>query len=340
MLVSKGLSGIVFPMLGIILYFAAISWTPPPIEDRKVIKISFLNVLTSSLSDKKENILAFPKYQWKNRQKALIQLIQLDRPAVLGLCELDINQAKTLEMELEEYILVGFASETGESIETTKMRFAHEEHRKYGEFVALLVDKSRIRIDELKCHILPSAKKQKWQRIIVEASLYDDWTDTSFVCLASHFDHIKKSVHVRKQSAEQELAILKRLEEEKIPWFSVGDRNWYVNRDEENANIYLQEPFISDFRDRMELGHFGPSGTFPGYLWLCRFLPPPSQVPTVDTGYRSAYLIEGIYYYAYTGEFDPVTGNLLPIHPKSEALGERNLLSDHYLFGGAFRFKK
>jgi hypothetical protein len=317
------------------------------------IKIAFYNILTTHVTDKEPKKSTFSKYRWENRKSAVIELIYRDHPHVLGLCELDIRQAKTLEDEcrkggkLEQYHLYGYASETKQTIQDTKNQFHDDEQVKYGEFVAFLIDTTRIQLEKDFCHSLPSCKNQKWKRILVQAHLHDTATKTHFVCLFSHFDHF--FLEARQQSAAQEIQIIQQLESKKTPWFSLSDRNWYRDEDGEKGHQqYLQQAFISDFKDDTKLGLFGPPGTFPGHIWLeGQSLSPVVKLkddhlvidaPCVSTGYTSKFSVEKLAYYAKTGEYDPSTGKLLPFDLYND-LSLRNLASDHYLIGSVFLFK-
>src|SRR5207244_1790400 len=144
--------------------------TPPPLENgKRIIKIAFYNILTTFVTDQSSKKLCFPQYQWENRrEKPALQLIYEDSPHVLGLCELDLRQVLSIQKELktggklERYKLVGFASETGQSIEATAQAFQIDEQRKYGEIVGLLFDTKRIILKNILCHILPYERGQKW----------------------------------------------------------------------------------------------------------------------------------------------------------------------------------
>jgi hypothetical protein len=328
----------------------------PPIISKKdhPIKIAFYNILTTHATDKEPKKTKYPQYLWrKHRARPVIQLIQKDKPTVLGLCELDLKQTRRIRRELkkgrrlEGYKLVGFSSVTKKTIGTTEKRFSKGQQHSYGEFVAFLVDSRRIKVKKMICHPLHQSKGQRWKRILVQANLYDTVTKTHFVCLASHFDHL--SLESRVKSAEKELKIIQELEDKNIPWFSISDRNWSRNNDGELcAQEYAKKPYICDFRDETKLGQFGQPGTFPGHLWLSGQPIPKTtttgrhiqiiDAPTVDTGYRSKRLVDGIYYYTKTGEFDPVTGNLIASYKQGD-LTKRYFASDHYLFGGVFYFK-
>jgi endonuclease/exonuclease/phosphatase family metal-dependent hydrolase len=324
---------------------------PFPQPPKESLKIAFLNTLTTYVSDGKRNIRKnYPQYNWASRCAPMIELIQKDRPAVLGLCELDLRQIKSFQAEMKEggklqrYKLVGYAAQTSETIEEGLLKYNDDEQLKYGEFVAFLLDEDQVNIEGLSLHVLPSEKDQKWTRIILQARLFSTAMKIHFVSLASHFDHL--SLNARRRSAQIELDIIRDLEDRKIPWFSMGDRNWAQDQDGELCSQdYLQEPFVQDFRDGTEYGTFGPPGTFPGHLWLQDRVPYPVielqdgtmviDAPTIDTGYYSKNLSKSLYYYAKTGEFNPDSGELLTVSTK-ESLVQRNLVSDHYLFGGVF----
>jgi hypothetical protein len=321
-----------------------------PVES---IKIGFYNVLTTHVTDKEPRKSSFPQYRWEKRKKAFIQLIRQDHPDILGLCELDLRQVKTIESEcltggmLENYRLYGFSAQTNQTIDEIKKQFDDDDHIQYGEFIALLVNADRIEVENLICHPLPGGKRQKWKRILVEVSLNDKMTKTEFVCLFSHFDD--KNLKSRQLSALEEITYIQQFEEQNIPWFSLGDRNWYRDEHGEKEHLqYLQHSFIGEFRDNTQIV-LGPPGTFPGHLRRRKQSLPPIvnlqdytaviDAPCVSTGYTSETLVEKLAYYAKLGEFDPATGNLLPLDCQND-LVQRNFVSDHYLFGGVFLFRR
>lgn len=313
----------------------------PHVEDPHLIKIAFWNVLTTYVWNKpnfpREK---YPQYDWALRCRPMIDLISQDHPTVLGLCELDLTQVKSLEEEmvkggkLEGYKLVGFSSEMGTTIEKTKKRCKDTQWKKYGEFVALLIDTKRIHIEDLQCISLPKIEPQKWRRILVQAKLYDTATKVHFAVLASHFDH--QSEPSRQQSAHLELGLIEKLEKEHIPWFSISDRNW--GRDEAGANgakQYASHSAVADFRDDTRLGCFGQPGTFFGDKTRLKKISNAVIIrsKTVDTGYRSKALVEAEFYYTLTGEYNIKTGQLGPSKKK-------HCVSDHFYIGQACHFKK
>ena len=145
------------------------------------------------------------------------------------------------------------------------------------------------------------------------------------------------------------MKLIQNLETSGTPWFSIGDRNWFPNGDgQECAEEYIKYPFICDFRDETQQGHYGPPGTFPGHLELPAIFTPPITLlehgakqilaGTLDVGFRSRNLTIGINSYSYTGEFDESTGELLPNSIQGDLI-QKNFLSDNYYTGGTFQFK-
>ena len=144
--------------------------------------------------------------------------------------------------------------------------------------------------------------------------------------------------------------MIERLEQAHLPWFSIGDRNWFADGGgQECADQYVEKSYICDFRDETEQGHYGPCGSFPGHLELAEEFKAPITTfengeqkivaLTLDVGFRSKYLIKGINSYAYTGEFDPESCKLLANFERGD-FSKRNFISDHYYIGGTFIVKR
>lgn len=320
---------------------------PPHVDNPNAIKIAFYNILAQHVSDKNQKD---SKYFWKNRKGSLIKLIRRDHPHVLGLCELELNQAKDLEKQLapkkllEGYSLIGFAAKTDEMLETMMQRPV-DDYREYQEFVGFLYDTNRVQMNRIQRIQLPKSGGQKHDRILVEAHFYDKVANTHFVCLASHFDHLE--AESRQLSAKVEIDRIEELQKVGLPCFSLGDRNWgskankqELTKDKLAASAYMRT--LKDFRDAPKF--YGPPGTFPGHIW---YKDRPKIIEhngmklidanQIDLCYYSKE-IQAIYTYHESGEFDPKTKELLPPGHQGD-LDERNFVSDHYYVGGVFLIK-
>ena len=307
---------------------AVAPWDIPQVQDASL-KVAFLNILTTYVWHKPDyNKEKFAHYNWEKRHPAIIELIGRERPAVLGLCELDLTHAKTLQGEMQEgkalagYQLLGYSAETEETIEATK-RFEDHDWKQYGEFVAFLVDTNRVEVTETRCHRLPSDPGQRWNRILVEARLVDKASQRTFAFLVSHFDHEKREA--RDRSARFELGLIEAFEKEGTPWIAVGDRNWPPETGEQESHPYGTHPAVVDVRDETRLGCFGLSGTFIRKMQ-------PMTVDMVDTGYRSSRLTDGEVYYTRTGKYDPLRSRLVNDDAKTN-----QCVSDHLMFVTAIR---
>jgi hypothetical protein len=186
-------------------------------------------------------------------------------------------------------------------------------------------------------------KGERHNRILAIGKFFHITSKVNFYVLSMHFDHL--SLHSRQKSGEQELVIIRELEERGMPWFSVGDRNWFPDRGrggQECYEEYAKEPHICDFRDENEQGHYGPSGSYPGHLGLPKEFEPTIieqangekriEALALDVGFRSRNLVVGVSDYACTGEFDPETYDLLPFDTQGN-VEEKNSVSDHYYVG-------
>ena len=316
---------------------------PPANKENKEFKIASLNIQTAWVTDNPSNLDKYPQYEWIKRLKPITQLILQDNPSILALSELHLVQAEDLKATFKDYQFVGYSSETQEPFEIVQQKVAGGEKINYGEFVGFLFDTDSVKLEALSCHNLE--KGERHQRILVEGRFIHIASHVHFVVLGSHFDHL--SLISREKSAEQELELIYQLEKQKMPWLSVGDRNWYSDkRGQEFAEKYISNPHICDFRDENEQGHYGPSGSFPGHLGLAKeFVPEIIEregiqivlAETPDISFRSRNFIKGINDYSYVGEFSPESHELLPQDQQGD-LSQKNLISDHYYTGGTFRF--
>ena len=310
------------------------------------IKIAFWNVQIHWVTDQPTNLAKYPQYAWKKRLRPISELIMKDSPDVLGLCEYNLVQAQDLKetLEKEGYSLIGFSSETMQSIDKVAEVIASGNNLYYGEFVGFSFKRSRVQLMSANCYALERGERHG--RVLVVASFQDLLTQKHFVVLSSHFDHLSEMS--RQRSATTELSIIQKLEEQKIPGFSLSDRNWYPDdAGQKNAELYVSRPYIVDFRDETKQGHYGPSGTFVGHLGLeSNHTRPVIKLAdgletifasSVDVCFRSRNLVTAINSYCYTGEFDPITYELL-LETVSGDLSKRNFASDHYYVGGTFRF--
>jgi hypothetical protein len=319
------------------------SWNTAPVpvkdEERGEIKIAFWNIQIQWM-----DTAQYPQYHWSKRKKPVIQLIQNDRPDILGLCEFNSVQAADLKeaFQKEGYCLVGFSSETLKSIEEIDEILNLGDKPRYGEFVGFLFNEKRCQL--LQLERFPLEKGIKHNRILVIGYFWDRIACFPFAVLCSHFDH--RSQISRHKSAELELAFIEDFERRGIPWFSLSDRNWYPDKSgQEEAEMYANKSYICDFRDETVQGHFGPSGTFAGYLGLESNKDRPVitlnegkqaiLASSVDVGFRSRSKICALNSYSYTGEFDPDTYELFP-QDQSGDVSQRNFASDHYYMGGTF----
>jgi endonuclease/exonuclease/phosphatase family metal-dependent hydrolase len=322
-----------------------LSSPPKPNLANGEFKVAFWNFLDQFASDKATN--PHQKYYWKNRAHLVTNLILRDDPDILGFCECNLIQADDLSRDLDHagYAVVGFSSSTLLTIDEVRAQFAAGNEIWYSEFVGFIYRKERMELIDMRVHPLP--KGFKHHRIITEGCFKDKLTGKQLTVLASHFDHL--STESIEGSGKLEIDRLRALEGSNIPWISVGDRNWSFNEQGELfAQEYAQWDFIREFRDDTRLGHFGPSGTFPGHLWLEAIQPMPVLIQdsnghpmiaasTIDVGYSSKKHLSTLASYTLTGEFSPDTCQLL-VEGAIGNLVERNFASDHFYIGGIFRF--
>lgn len=121
-------------------------------------------------------------------------------------------------------------------------------------------------------------------------------------------------------------------EQKGIPYLSVGNRNWSRGTGEEEAKRYIASGLVTDLhlRDDNQYGCFGLPGTFQSK----------KEFVTIDTGYRSIALTEGVVYYTRVGKYDIPTKKLLPDTAKVKEQPNTGFVSDHLMFIAGIRFKK
>lgn len=318
-------------------------------------RVAGYKLLSAFVTDNPKNAEKFPKYEWKNRAKPMIEFIKKDHPEILALYEFNIPQAKTLRESLgEQYDLIGYSSELGLPIEeierliedATASRAKGEEAKDpyYGEFVGFMIDKDQFSVESVKCHSLPDGARHK--RILVEANLIHQATKTHICAFSSHFDHI--SLESRMKSGEIELDLIAKKIENGIACISFGDRNWFPDASgQECWKHYVESGLVKDIRDNHE-GHFGPMGTFPGHLDLpAKFAPNFSKdkegrdiidANTLDVGFVSKHLDVRYSYTDYVS-FDPESGKLLTNETPGD-LKKKLFASDHYPLGAVIKILK
>lgn len=317
------------------------------------IKVAFLNFRMQWITDTPTYPTYDPKYRWCKRVFPILQLIQKDSPDVLGFCEVNCLQIQDLYTKLSGYTVFGYNVETGKNLEeyVTADSLAGIDPKQ--EFVGLILKKSRFEIENIKLHPLkePSAKDPQYgkrNRLLVEFHVKDRINQSKLIVLVTHFDH--KSIEWRKSAGEYELALTKKIESQGIPWFSLGDRNWFPDAGGEACyQEYRKKEYICDFRDENLEKHSGPYGSFPGHLhdhYLPKIIKPHEEDPRsmvdaamLDACFRSRTKVQGVCSYAYAGEFNP-DNYLLRSNDDQGDLSERNFVSDHYYVGGIFKIKK
>lgn len=310
-------------------------------------KIASFNIQTAWVTDTPNNLEKHPKYAWSNRLKPTIQLISIDKPTILAMSELHLKQIQNLRTALDEngYKIVGFSSETREPIEIVEKKVAKDKGYYYSEFIGFLYNSNEIQLEDVD--LVELEKGERHKRILTIGKFFHVSSKVNFIVLTMHLDHL--SLQSRQKSGEKELEIIRQLEEKGIPWFSIGDRNWFVDKNrkgQELAEQYAKNDYICDFRDENQR-HYGPSGSYSGHLGLPADCEPPIiempngikriEAQTFDVGFRSRSTIIGINDYAYTGEFSPETYDLLPPDTQGN-VEEKNFISDHYYVGGTFKF--
>lgn len=322
------------------------------------IKIAFLNFRVQRITDDPGRLKDYPQYEWQKRRGPIWELINKDRPDILGFCEVNFIQLSDLFTKLPGYTIVGYNRHFGEvhSIEDIESYIRAsclirtQPRLEFQEFVGLIIKQNRLGKGQIKPHILPKSPdvaKEERERCLIEVSLDDLIHKSKLKVLVTHFDHISSSW--RKISGAYELGLIREIEKQRIPWFSLGDRNWFFDACGESCyQEYNKREYIADFRDGNSEKHSGPYGSFPAHLGEKeQYTPKIIQIGEkqmvdanmVDVCFRSRNLVEGVCSYTYTGEFNLVDHSLRSNDNPGD-LSKRNFISDHYYVGGIFKIKK
>lgn len=246
----------------------------PPIENEKANTIKFMgyNLHTSFVTDADVH---YPQYHSNIRSECVVKLFNEIKPHIAALVEFSPSQAVFLKNSLPNMRLVGFFSETKNSIEKTleiiESDLSHE--KIVGEAIAVLYDDSLFKLISIDCLNLPKGKRH--ERIATTATLEITASKTNIYIISTHLDHICR------ESKKKSLSLLA----DKIAELNskgeilfYGDLNLFP--DEGGDEDYLE--FIEKVKGKLEdpvinrkITHYGPFGTFPGHESASdKFLPP------------------------------------------------------------------
>ncbi|MCG7409666.1 endonuclease/exonuclease/phosphatase family protein [Paenibacillus sp. ACRRX] len=195
---------------------------------------------------------------WGSRAKMVAGLIRFHRPDIAGLQEVLVNQVEDLQELLPEYAFVGVGREDGV---------------RQGEFVSILYLKQRF--DALVSGSFwlseqpDQAGSMGWDaactRVTTWVKLRDRRTDTEFVHLNTHFDHVgtlavEQSAYLLRERAAHLAGA--------YPVIVTGDFNFTSNS---TAYPILcgktgeDDLHLKDAAEAAYYKHFGPSFTFHGF---------------------------------------------------------------------------
>lgn len=237
-------------------------------KQQKILRVATYNILTSHLYRIKEGGDEKLKYlSWEFRKDLIIELITRLKPDILGLQEVSIEQYQFLRAQLTNYEIVGFAANTGNSIEEIK------EDEVVGEIIPILYDRNRLRCLDAKVVWLsatPAQVSTGWDasrpRIITCAAFQDITHNKKIVVGNTHYDHKGRDALVNSGSVEAHTLEQYRLEHQATDVIYMGDRNCFTdkdNRGNEWYRLFKKESGATD--TRLNGHHIGLTTTFIGY---------------------------------------------------------------------------
>ena len=200
--------------------------------------------------------LDFPKdgkNSWTNRKTFMVRQLQFYEPDIFGVQEAMPNQMKDLDSLLNDYNFVGVGRDDGNN---------------QGEYSAIFYKSDQFKVLNTSTFWLsetPGKVSIGWDAVcnrVCSYALFENKnTNKQFYVFNTHFDHI--GVEARKNSAVLIIQKIKEINTEMYPVILMGD----FNMQENHESIQYISKYLKDSKSVSELGPFGPSGTFNGFIF-------------------------------------------------------------------------
>ena len=200
--------------------------------------------------------LDYPKdgeNSWANRKPFMVKQLQFYEPDIFGVQEAMPNQMKDLDSLLTDYNFVGVGRDDGNN---------------QGEYSAIFYKSNQFKVLKTSTFWLsetPEKVSMGWDAVcnrVCSYALFENKnTNKQFYVFNTHFDHI--GVEARKNSAVLIIQKIKEINTEMYPVILMGD----FNMQENHESIQYISKYLIDSKSVSELGPFGPSGTFNGFIF-------------------------------------------------------------------------
>jgi endonuclease/exonuclease/phosphatase family metal-dependent hydrolase len=200
--------------------------------------------------------LDYPKdgeNSWTNRKSFMVRQLQFYEPDIFGVQEAMPNQMKDLDSLLNDYNFVGVGRDDGNN---------------QGEYSAIFYKSDQFKVLNTSTFWLsetPGKVSIGWDAVcnrVCSYALFENKnTNKQFYVFNTHFDHI--GVEARKNSAVLIIQKIKEINTEMYPVILMGD----FNMQENHESIQYISKYLKDSKSVSELGPFGPSGTFNGFIF-------------------------------------------------------------------------
>ena len=200
--------------------------------------------------------LDYPKdgeNSWTNRKSFMVRQLQFYEPDIFGVQEAMPNQMKDLDSLLTDYNFVGVGRDDGNN---------------QGEYSAIFYKSNQFKVLNTSTFWLsetPEKVSMGWDAVcnrVCSYALFENKnTNKQFYVFNTHFDHI--GVEARKNSAVLIIQKIKEINTEMYPVILMGD----FNMQENHESIQYISKYLKDSKSVSELGPFGPSGTFNGFIF-------------------------------------------------------------------------
>ena len=214
-----------------------------------------LHVMTFNLRfDGSDTTVAGDPDHWPDRRPHLIELLERERPTLLGVQEALFSQLPALREALPGHEMIGFGRDGGSA----------------GEHAAILYDPERLRVREWDQFWLSDTPDRigsvTWghtvTRIAVWARMEDLATGRELAMLNTHFDH--ESAPARLRSAQMLIDLVEGGRLAQLPTLITGDFNSAAHASGAYRALVTDGPFADTWESAAE--QLTPAwGTFPDY---------------------------------------------------------------------------
>ncbi|AXK45271.1 endonuclease/exonuclease/phosphatase family protein [Brachybacterium saurashtrense] len=191
---------------------------------------------------------------WPDRRPLLVELLQREKPTLLGVQEALSGQLSAIEEALPRHRSVGYGRDGGSR----------------GEYSAIFYDSTRLEVlawDQFWLSDTPEViGSATWgntvTRIVVWAHLRDVATGAEIAMLNTHFDHQSENARIR--SADAILDLLRGGELDALPTIVTGDFNSAAHDSGAYTALVSDGPLVDTWDAAAQ--QLTPAwGTFPGY---------------------------------------------------------------------------